>query len=120
MSLNQLGDNNPDGQVAPGLHSEVIACGAAKTLVGSDSGATVLLDTAAGSILTLPTPVAGMEFDVIVSLSVTSNSHIVKTGIAASEFIGGGIQQMIDTTAVSEGQHWPGSGPGVRVLALPR
>ena len=100
----QLGGNPPEGVVAPGLKQEIIAGGSTKTLVEADSGALVLLDQADGSVITLPTPVAGMIFDVAVSVSVTSNSHIVKTGIAASEFIGGGIQQMIDTTAVSEGQ----------------
>ena len=104
MALEQVGYNSPDGHVAPGKHTEVTAVGAAKTLVAADSGGTFLLDTAAGSILTLPAvPVAGMEFEVLVSTSVTSNSHIVKTNDAAI-FIGGGIQQMIDTTAVSEGQ----------------
>lgn len=100
----QLGDNNPEGQVAPGLHVEVIAAGSTKTLVTADSGSLVLLDTAAGSTITLPTPVVGMVFDVAVTTSVTSNSHIVTTKTTASEFISGGIQQMIDTTAVSEGQ----------------
>lgn len=100
---NQIGDNPPDGHKLPGQHVEVIACGSAKTLVQADSGATILLDQADGSVLTLPAPVAGMVFDVAVSVSVTSNAHSIGTDGAAT-FLGGGIQQMIDTTAVSEGQ----------------
>ena len=109
MSLVQIGDNGVEGCIAPGQHREVIFCGATKTLVPADSGALVLLDTLAGSILTLPTPVVGMQFKVAVFLSVTSNSHIIKTNVAASEFLGGGIQMMIDTTAVSEGQFLDGT-----------
>lgn len=102
--MEQLSKNETDGSIARGQHVEVLAAGATRQLVAKESGALVLLDTAAGSIVSLPaTPVAGMVFDVAVSVSVTSNSHIVKTNNAAI-FIGGGIQQMIDTTAVSEGQ----------------
>lgn len=103
MALEQLGYNSPDGTVAPGQHVEVIAAGATKTLKAEDSGSLVLLDQATGSAVVLPAPVAGMQFDVAVSVSVTSNSHSITTD-AATTFIGGGIQQMIDTTAVSEGQ----------------
>jgi hypothetical protein len=104
MGLDQISYNSPSGAVAPGLHREVINCGSTKTLVAADSGALIMLDQADGSVLTLPTPVAGMQFDVAVKVAVTSNSHIIKTGIAASEFIGGGMQQMIAANAVSEGQ----------------
>lgn len=103
MSLEQIGYDGPDGSLVKGLHTEVIACGATKTLTAADSGATVLLDTASGSILTLPAPVAGMEFDVFVSTSVTSNSHKINTD-ASTTFIGGAITMVIDTSATSEGQ----------------
>ena len=109
MAKEQIGYNSPEGSVAPGLGREVIACGAATTLVAADSHALVLLDTAAGSILTLPTPVAGMTFDIAVSVSVTSNSHVITTAATATEFLAGGLQQMIDTTAVSEGQFLNGT-----------
>lgn len=101
--LEQISGNASEGCIAPGLHTEVIAAGSAKTLVAGDSGAVVLLDTAAGSTVTLPAPVAGMYFDVAVSTSVTSNSHIVQTD-AATTFIGGGINQIIDASGTSEGQ----------------
>lgn len=103
MALEQLNSDKPEGCISRGQHKEVIAVGAAKTLVARDSGSLCLLDTAAGSVLTLPAPVVGMEFEVAVSVSVTSNAHSIGTDGAAT-FIGGGIQQMIDTTAVSEGQ----------------
>jgi hypothetical protein len=104
-NMEQLGYDSDDGCKAPGFHlHDIIAAGAAKALVPRDSGAMVLLDQAAGSIVTLPTPVKGMVFDVAISVSVTSNSHVVKTKTPATEFITGGIQQMINANAVSEGQ----------------
>lgn len=109
MALFQLGPDSDEGQVAPGLHREVIAAGSTKALLPRDSGALVLLDTLTGSVITLPDPVKGMEFEVAVSLARTSNSHIVTVKDTSSQFILGGIQQMIDTTAVSEGQFANGS-----------
>jgi len=100
MSLEQLGYDGPDGSVAPGLHREVIACGSSKTLLASDSGALVLQDTAAGSTVTLPAPVAGMQFEIATSVSVTSNSHVINTD-AATTFINGGIDST--STVVAEG-----------------
>jgi hypothetical protein len=90
MPTTQLGDNNPDGVVAPGLHGEVVACGATTTLTADQSGSLVLLDTAAGSVLTLPAPAVGMTFDVLVTVTVTSNSHKVVTN-SSSVFMLGGI-----------------------------
>lgn len=107
--MQNLSKQTTEGCDALGLHTNIINCGAAKTLVAADSGSLVNLDIAAGSILTLPSPVAGMYFDVSVKVSVTSNSHIIQTGVAATEFLMGGIQQMIDTTAVSEGQFLNGT-----------
>ncbi len=115
----QLGGNSPDGSLAQGLAVEILAAGAAKILETADSFATVLLDTAAGSIVTLPEIHAedvdnkiesniGMKFYVVVSASVTSNSHVVQPA-NTSQFIIGGIQMMIDTTAVSEGQFADGA-----------
>jgi len=102
--IEQLGSNVSGGCIAPGLHKEVTASGAAtRTLKADESGGVFLWDGAAGIAYTLPAPVVGMTFVFLVSVSVTSNAHSVVTD-AATTFIGGGIQQMIDTTAVSEGQ----------------
>lgn len=104
MALEQLNYDSPEGCVAPGQHVEIIAAGSTKTLKAEDSGALVLWDQAAGSVITLPTPVAGMEFNFAVSVSVTSNSHIVTVADTTSEFLAGGINMIIDTSGTSEGQ----------------
>lgn len=100
MSLEYLDNGNPEGSIARGLHRQVIACGTATTLTPSQSGALVLQDTATGSTVTLPAPVAGMQFEIIVTTSVTSNSHVINTD-AATTFITGGIDST--STAVAEG-----------------
>ena len=104
MALEQIGYNSPDGCVAPGQHTEVIAAGSTKTLTASDSGAMVLLDTATGSVVTLPTPVVGMQFEFFVSASVTSNSHIITVADTTTQFLSGAITMVIDTSGTSEGQ----------------
>lgn len=100
MALTQLGINSPEGSITYGAHREVIACGAATTLTADQSGALVLQDTAAGSTVTLPAPVVGMQFEIITTTSVTSNSHVINTD-AATTFITGGIDST--STAVAEG-----------------
>lgn len=108
-NLERLSYDSTDGCYARGLHRQIIAAGSTKTLTAADSGALVLLDQAAGSVVTLPAPAEGIQFTFAVSVSVTSNSHIITVATTASQFLAGGIQQMIDTTAVSEGQFLDGA-----------
>jgi hypothetical protein len=77
--------------------------GATKTLTKAEAGATVLFDRAAGIVYTLPTPVPGMKFRFVATVSVTSNAYTVNTS-AASVFLVGNVNQIIDTSATSEGQ----------------
>lgn len=91
MSLEQLGNGNPEGCVAPGIHRKVIqSVGATRTLKADESGSLCLLDRAAGVVYTLPTPVAGMQFEFEATVAVTSNAYTVQTG-AATEFILGAV-----------------------------
>lgn len=103
MGLEYLDNGQPDGSIARGLHGAgATAVGSAVTLTAADSNKIYLLDTAAGSVVTLPTPAAGMKFRFVVSTSVTSNSHII--GGSAGEFLLGCLQMGIDTSATSEMQ----------------
>lgn len=62
---------------------------AAQTLTGASLGRLVLLNIAAGSIITMPAALGtGAKIDVIVSVTATSNSHIVKVGNATDIFQG--------------------------------
>ncbi len=94
MALEQLNYKSPEGCIANGLHRQVISGLAGGTtpraLLASESGALCLFDDAAGQIYTLPAPVVGLQFDFLVTVTRTSNSHSIDTD-AATSFIGGGI-----------------------------
>lgn len=49
------------------------------TLTAAQSGALVLMDRAAGCVITLPAPTVGLVFDFIVVTTVTSNTYKVIT-----------------------------------------
>lgn len=101
-TLERLDYGSPGGCAAGGLHGEVISgLGATRTLLPGESGATVILDRAAGIVVTLPTPVVGMKFKFVTSVSVTSNSYKVITATTASQFLVGGVMSASLTVAAS-------------------
>lgn len=67
-----------------------VAAGSTKTLSrATDRFRTVYLDTAAGSVVTLPPAVGDQcEFEFVVTVLATSNSHIVKVANATDVFRG--------------------------------
>lgn len=75
----------------------VTAAGATETLTSADCGQTILLDTLAGSVVTLPAATgSGCVYRFLVTLTNTSNDHSVVV-VGNDEFIGGLIS--IGTTA---------------------
>lgn len=90
--LERLNYNSPEGCIATGVHRQVISgVGATRTLLPEESGALCLFDRAAGVVYTLPTPVAGMEFEFQTTVTITSNAAKTITGTIASQFILGAI-----------------------------
>ena len=83
-------DNDGTPVVASRVGSEkFIAAGATKTLTPLDSGAVVKLDTAAGSVVTLPAATgSGARFRFLVSVLATSNSHKIQVANASDFMIG--------------------------------
>lgn len=71
----------------------VSGLGATRTLSVDESGDVILLDRAAGIVITLPTAVPGTYFDFKVTTSVTSNSYKIITGAATEFLIGTYVQQ---------------------------
>lgn len=63
-------------------------------------GKTILLDTAAGSVCTLPAATgSGARFRFVVSVDATSNSHIIKVAASTDDlFLGSLLQTDTDTT----------------------
>lgn len=72
--------------------------GATKTLDVLDTGSTVLLDRAAGIVVTLPTAQPGVTFDFVATTSVTSNNYKVITGAATELLIGEVISDDTDSS----------------------
>ena len=66
----------------------VIAAGSTKTLTQAQSGSTILLDTASGSVVTLPAPKVGLKYTFVVSTTVTSNSHKIITDAGTTFLVG--------------------------------
>lgn len=72
--------------------------GATQTLTADQSGSTVLLDRAAGIVVTLPVAQVGVAFDFVVTVSVTSNAYKIITGAATELLIGGYTNVDTDTS----------------------
>ena len=109
MSLEYLDNGNPEGCIARGKHREVIqGVGATRSLKASESGSLCLLDSASGVVYTLPSPVVGIEFEFLATVSVTSNAYKVITS-AATEFLVGGVI-MGDVTVAQSGDYFEANG----------
>ena len=98
-----------DGVYLPGSHKGVISgVGATRKLKANESGSLCLLDRAAGVVYTLPTPIVGMNFDFLVSVSITSNAGKVITA-ASTQFLLGGVI-MGDVTITTSGDYFEANG----------
>jgi hypothetical protein len=75
----------------------VTAAGGTETLTSADCGQTILLDTAAGSVVTLPAATgSGCTYRFLVTVTNTSNDHSIVV-VGNDEFVGGLVS--IGTTA---------------------
>lgn len=73
-----------------GNHRQVISgVGSTRTLAPEESGALCQFDSASGIVYTLPAPVVGMQFEFIVTTTITSNSSKVLTDAATTFMVGG-------------------------------
>lgn len=78
----------------------LVAAGSTLTLTSKNAGDTICLDTAAGSVVTLPTSTGGgATYKFLVTVTATSNSHIIKVGNATDEFRGFVVQDADTATA---------------------
>ena len=89
---------------AADVSARLIAAGAALTLtVAAHDGKTILLDTAAGSTVTLPAASgSGAKFTFKVSVTATTNSHIIKVA-NANDIIQGVIFALGDDATSLQG-----------------
>lgn len=91
---------NIDGNIRHVEAGRLVSAGSTKTLTAIDAGSTILLDTASGSVVTLPASTAsGATYKFLVTVTATSNSHIIKVGNSTDEFRGYVIQDASEATA---------------------
>ena len=114
-TLERLNYGAPAGCIATGLSREVVdGSGATRTLTAEQSGALVLLDRAAGIVVTLPAPAVGLTFEFLATVSRTSNSYKVITD-AATTFIVGAVM-IGDTTVAQSGDMFTADGSTIVAL----
>ena len=109
--LESISSQDSDGSIAKGIHREVITFSATGVNAGagiglvnyqllpSQSGALIVFQSITGNLVTLPAPVKGMWFEVMVELAATSNEHKIITQTIASEFMLGSIISASATVA---------------------
>ena len=90
--------------------------GATQTLSVDQSGETIVMDRAAGIVITLPLAVPGLYYDFDVTTSVTSNSYKIITG-AATEFLVGGATN-VDTDTSNAVAFFSGNGSTHRAVTM--
>ncbi len=103
MALEKLSKQSTEGCVAPGIHQEVIqSIGTTeRQLLASESGSLILMDATDQITVRLPTPVKGMTFEFLTTVSVTSSdTHKVITKTIGTEFMIGGIGSFATDIAV--------------------
>jgi hypothetical protein len=90
-----------------GKPATIVAAGSTKTLTAANNNNAILLNTATGSVVTLPPATgSGDAFNFYVSVLATSNSHIIYTSSAnavggtANNFIGLINGSRVDSTNV--------------------
>lgn len=76
----------------------ITGLGSTYTLKEGESGSSVVLNRAAGTVLTLPLAVPGLTYNVLITTTVTSNSYKVITGAATELLIGGYTSVDTDTS----------------------
>lgn len=83
------------------VSARLIAAGGTLTMTeAAHEGKIIKLDTAAGSVVTLPTSTGGgAVYRFLVTVTATSNSHVIKVGNATDEFRGFVFQDADEATA---------------------
>lgn len=86
---------------AADVSGRMVAAGGTLTMTETThEGKIIALDTAAGSVVTLPTSTGGgAVYQFVVTVTATSNSHVIKVGNATDEFRGFVIQDSDTATA---------------------
>jgi hypothetical protein len=103
--LQSISSQDGDGSIAKGIHREVITFSTAGVglvnyqLTPDQSGALVIFNSLTGNLVTLPSPVKGMQFEFVIQIARTSNESKIVTKVIASEFMLGTVISASETVA---------------------
>jgi hypothetical protein len=103
--LQSISSQDGDGSLAKGIHREVITFSTAGVglvnyqLTPDQSGALVIFNSLTGNLVTLPSPVKGMQFEFIIQIARTSNESKIVTKLIATEFMLGTVISASETVA---------------------
>lgn len=100
--IERISYGGPTGSLQLGAHQQVIkSVGATRTLLAKESGALCVNDVATGIVWTLPTPVEGMKFDFVTTVSRTSTNAYKIITSASTVFLLGAVMSGDATIATS-------------------
>lgn len=114
MAFQELSIGGSEGATITGHARKLISGQAATyTLTAAQSGSLVLLDLAAQTI-TLPTPVAGLQYEFITTVAGTTQK--VLTNVVASQFLNGAVT--IGTIATASAGGFAANGTTIASLTM--
>lgn len=83
------------GYMGPSLSVNTLGTSGALTITPQMSGSIILLDIASGATVTLPAPQAGLWFQFVVTVSVTSNNHKIVTKTTGTDLFIGSLWETV-------------------------
>ena len=102
FGIDRFGNIVSKGGIVTGGGGAPLAGGSARTLTADDFGKTILLDTLAGTTITLPAAIgSGGRYRFIVSVLATSVSHKIQVANASDTMIGGGVIADTDSSGAA-------------------
>lgn len=101
QNFEQVSYHSPNLAMLSAHGREIVAVTAALTVDPKQSGALFVFDVAAGAVVTLPTPVVGMQFEFMVATTITSNAAKILTNLA-TEFLLGAVSLVNDGATTAE------------------
>ena len=114
MAFSELSIGGTEGSTVSGLATKIVSGrAAAYTLLASESGALVLLDLAAQTV-TLPTPVAGLQYEFQVTTAATAQK--VLTNVVATQFLNGAVT--VGTIATASAGGFAANGTTIASLSM--
>lgn len=113
--LDPTRDLAPTGYAQFNQTTNVVASSSASVvLLPIQTASTFLLDRASGVTYTLPPPQVGLNFNFFVTVSVTSNNHIIQTDASTTFFLG----SLYEAASASTGNTYLANGTSNKTVTM--